>query len=343
MVFGAPTLEPASIPVPTAAAPPAPPPPPAAPPLRPVLSPEELRQAVVPTIVAIVSDTVTATTAGTGIVLTGDGLVVTNHHVIDGARHVSARSFDSGASYDVEILGYDSSKDVAVLQLGGATSMATAALGDPADVRLGDPVTAIGNAEGDGEAVAARGTVIGLDQALTARSSTDGSRNRLEGMIEVNAAVRPGDSGGPLVDETGAVIGINTAGNAEPDPTEHMGPPRSYAIPIDVAMGVVDQVRSGTASDTVRVGPTPVLGITVTTHARGAEVLWVSLWSPAEDAGMEVGDVITAMDGRPVASSQELTALMMLRGPGDTIELTWIDREGITHDARIVLEEGPPR
>lgn len=353
MVVGAPTLEPASIPGPAPApsalspsaptAPPAIPPSTAPPPARPALDPRQLELAVVPTIVAITSDTVTTSTAGTGIVLSGDGLVVTNHHVVDGAHDVSARSFDTGATYDVQVLGYDSTKDLAVLRLGGASALATAVLGDRTNVRIGDHVTAIGNAEGDGDAVAASGAVIGLDQALVARNSADGSRNRLVGMIEVNAPVRPGDSGGPLVDQTGAVIGINTAGNAETDPNERVGPPRSYAIPIDVAMSVVEQVRSGVGTDTVRVGPTPVLGITVTNHSRGAEVLWVSLWSPAEDAGMRTGDVITAVDGRPLASSQDLTAVMMRRSPGDTIGLTWVDREGSTHDEKIVLEEGPPR
>ncbi|NLE81317.1 MAG: trypsin-like serine protease [Rhodococcus sp.] len=343
LIVGAPTLGPASLPVPAAVSPTVPPnsaPPPA--PTRPILAPDQLERAVVPTIVAITSDSVTTSTAGTGIILTADGLVVTNHHVIVGATAVSARSFDTGTSYEAEVLGYDAGTDIAVLRLADAANLTPATIGDHTNIRIGEPVTAIGNAEGDGAAVSARGAVTGLEQVLTARSTADGSRNRLDGMIEVNAAVRPGDSGGPLVDDTGAVIGINTAGNAESDPAEPVATPRSYAVPIDVAMGVVDQVRSGTSSDTVRVGPTPVLGVTVTDHARGAEVLWVSLWGPAEDAGMEVGDVITTMDGRRISSAQEITAMMMQRGPGDTIELGWIDREGAVHTGRIMLEEGPP-
>lgn len=338
MFVGDRALEPASIP--TAEPLPAPV---ATAPERPALAPDQLEAAVASWTMAITADAVTATTAGTGVVLPDDGLVVTNHHVIAGARTVTARSFGTGASFGAEVLGYDSTKDIAVLRLGGGESLPTAPLADGADVRIGDPITAIGNAEGDGLPIAARGAVTDLDQVLTARSSTDGSQNRLSGMMEVNAAVRPGDSGGPLVDDTGAVIGINTAGNAETDPGQPVDAPRSYAVPIAVATDVVDQVRSGVGTDTVRVGPTPVLGVTVTNNARGAEVLWVAFGSPAEQTGMKVGDVITAVDGRPLGSSRELTSLMMQRGPGDTVAFTWTDSGGAVQDGKVTLEEGPPR
>ncbi|MEN0133825.1 MAG: trypsin-like peptidase domain-containing protein [Rhodococcus sp. (in: high G+C Gram-positive bacteria)] len=319
---------------------PAPPPPP--PPVA--LTPEEVEARVIPAIVTLVADSGLVETAGTGIVLTPDGVVLTNHHVIDGALDISAVSLGNGAEYVADVLGYDSSRDIAVLRLQGAGDLPAATLAKDTTVGIGDPVTAVGNAEGGGVPVAARGFVTDLGQAITARSSTDGSRNRLNGLIQIDAAVRPGDSGGPLVDATAAVIGVNTAGNADSDPTKPApAQPRSYAVPIDTAMTIVDQVRAGTVSATVHVGDTPLLGISVTDDARGAEVLWVSIGTPADDAGIEIGDVVTEFDGIPIRSSDDLSALMIARHPGDAVELRWLDETGRQRSTTIVLEKGPPR
>ncbi|BAH52204.1 S1C family serine protease [Rhodococcus opacus] len=319
---------------------PAPPPPP--PPV--VLTPEEVEARVIPAIVTLVADSGLVETAGTGIVLTPDGVVLTNHHVIDGAIDISAVSLGNGAEYVADVLGYDSSRDIAVLRLQGAGDLPAATLAKDTTVAVGDPVTAVGNAEGGGVPVAARGFVTDLGQAITARSSTDGSRNRLNGLIQIDAAVRPGDSGGPLVDATAAVIGVNTAGNADSDPTKPApAQPRSYAVPIDTAMTIVDQVRAGAASATVHIGDTPLLGISVTDDARGAEVLWVSIGTPADDAGIEIGDVVTEFDGIPIRSSDDLSGLMISRHPGDAVDMRWLDETGRQRSTTIVLEKGPPR
>ena len=319
---------------------PAPPPPP--PPV--VLTPEEVEARVIPAIVTLVADSGLVETAGTGIVLTPDGVVLTNHHVIDGAIDISAVSLGNGAEYVADVLGYDSSRDIAVLRLQGAGDLPAATLAKGTTVAVGDPVTAVGNAEGGGVPVAARGFVTDLGQAITARSSTDGSRNRLNGLIQIDAAVRPGDSGGPLVDATAAVIGVNTAGNADSDPTKPApAQPRSYAVPIDTAMTIVDQVRAGAASATVHIGDTPLLGISVTDDARGAEVLWVSIGTPADDAGIEIGDVVTEFDGIPIRSSDDLSGLMISRHPGDAVDMRWLDETGRQRSTTIVLEKGPPR
>ena len=315
---------------------------PAAPPA--VLTPEEVEARVIPAIVTLVADSGLVETAGTGIVLTPDGVVLTNHHVIDGALDISAVSLGNGAEYVADVLGYDSSRDIAVLRLQGAGDLPAATLAKDTAVGIGDPVTAVGNAEGGGVPVAARGFVTDLGQAITARSSTDGSRNRLNGLIQIDAAVRPGDSGGPLVNTTAAVIGVNTAGNADSDPTKPApAQPRSYAVPIDTAMTIVDQVRAGTASATVHIGDTPLLGISVTDDARGAEVLWVSIGTPADDAGIEIGDIVTEFDGIPIRSSDDLSGLMIARHPGDAVELRWLDEAGSARSTKIVLEKGPPR
>ncbi|MFE7418605.1 S1C family serine protease [Rhodococcus sp. NPDC057529] len=339
LLLSAPTVRESGLPAATVAqpAPPAPPPPV-------VLTPEEVEARVIPAIVTLVADSGLVETAGTGIVLTPDGVVLTNHHVIDGALDISAVSLGNGAAYVADVLGYDSSRDIAVLRLQGAGDLPAATLAKNTAVGIGDPVTAVGNAEGGGVPVAARGFVTDLGQAITARSSTDGSRNRLNGLIQIDAAVRPGDSGGPLVDATAAVIGVNTAGNADSDPTKPApAQPRSYAVPIDTAMTIVDQVRAGTASATVHIGDTPLLGISVTDNARGAEVLWISIGTPADDAGIEIGDVVTEFDGIPIRSSDDLSGLMIARHPGDAVEVRWLDEAGRARSTTIVLEKGPPR
>lgn len=339
LLLSAPTVREPGPPAATVAQPAPPPPPPAV-----VLAPEELEARIIPAIVALVADSGLVETAGTGIVLTPDGVVLTNHHVIDGALDISAVSLGNGAEYVADVLGYDSSRDIAVLRLQGAGDLPAATLAKDTAVGIGDAVTAVGNAEGGGVPVAARGFVTDLGQAITARSSTDGSRNRLNGLIQIDAAVRPGDSGGPLVDATAAVIGVNTAGNADSDPTKPApAQPRSYAVPIDTAITIVDQVRAGTTSATVHIGDTPLLGISVTDDARGAEVIWVSIGTPADKVGIEIGDVVTEFDGIPIRSSDDLSELMIARHPGDAVEVRWLDETGSARSTTIVLGEGPPR
>ncbi|UOT04630.1 S1C family serine protease [Rhodococcus opacus] len=339
LLLSAPPVREPGPPAATVALPAAPPPPPPV-----VLTPAEVEATVIPAIVTLVADSGLVETAGTGIVLTPDGVVLTNHHVIDGALDISAVSLGNGAEYVADVLGYDSSRDVAVLRLQGAGDLPVATLAKDTAVGIGDPVTAVGNAEGGGVPVAARGFVTDVGQTITARSSTDGSRNRLNGLIQIDAAVRPGDSGGPLVDATAAVIGVNTAGNADSDPAKPApAQPKSYAVPIHTAMTIVDQVRAGTTTATVHIGDTPLLGISVTDDDRGAEVLWVSIGTPADDAGIEIGDVITEFDGTPVRSSDDLSERMIARHPGDEVAVRWFDETGRQRSTTIVLEEGPPR
>ncbi|MFC7451031.1 S1C family serine protease [Rhodococcus daqingensis] len=313
------------------------------------LTPEQIHERIAPTTVHLISSVGWRDTAGTGIVLTPDGLVLTNHHVIDGATDIRAVNQSNGASYEVEVAGYDRSRDLAVLRLAGASGLPTPALGRSADVHTGDPVTAIGNAEGGGIPQAAGGIVTAVNRTVTARDSADGSTNRLSGLIEVNADIRPGDSGGPLVDDTGAVIGVSTAGTAvshdegpTPAPRQEI---RSYAVPIDEAITVVEQVREGRGSETVHIGPTPLLGISVSDSVTipGARVIAVTYGTPAEEAGLVRGDVITTFDGKPIRAAADLTALMVARHPGDRIELGWTDKDGTPRTAAIVLTTGPPR
>src|SRR5581483_10780311 len=141
--------------------------------------------------------------AGTGIVLTSSGEVLTNNHVIRGATAVRVVIPGAGRSYKAKVIGYDVSDDVAVLQLSGASNLRTASLGSSSSLKVGQHVTATGNAGGTGRLTSATGTITGRDEQ-------NGSE-QLTGLIETNAALQPGDSGGPLLDSSSHVIGMNTA------------------------------------------------------------------------------------------------------------------------------------
>src|SRR6266705_5716268 len=152
-----------------------------------------------------------ARAAGTGLVLTSSGEVLTNDHVIDGATSIKVTDVGNGRTYAASVVGYDKSDDIAVLQLKNASGLTTVSLGDSSQVKSGDKVVALGNAGGKGGAPSvAAGKVTALNQAITASDEGGGSAEHLTGMIETNANIQPGDSGGALVNAAGQVVGINT-------------------------------------------------------------------------------------------------------------------------------------
>jgi S1-C subfamily serine protease len=153
-----------------------------------------------------------ATAKGTGIVLTSNGEILTNNHVINGATSVSVTDIGNGQTYKATVVGYDESKDVAVLQLTGASGLTVATLGDSSTVGVGNSVVALGNAQGlGGTPSVATGAVTALDQSITASDESSGTSEQLTGLIETNAGIQPGDSGGPLVNTHGQVVGMDTA------------------------------------------------------------------------------------------------------------------------------------
>ncbi|RRQ28303.1 PDZ domain-containing protein [Rhodococcus sp. Eu-32] len=324
-------------------APPSPPPVAAPSPLP--LTPEQITSQVDPAVVTITAEWGTSGVAGTGFVVDPAGLVLTNYHVIETAASVTA--VGNGLMYDASVLGYDKTRDLAVLQLDSAAGLPVAVIGRSADVAVGDAVTAIGNASGAGVLVPAPGQVVALDKTVTAQSSVDGSRNELTGMIQIDADVRAGDSGGPLVDAWGSVIGVDAAGLS--DEARLTQAPEAYAIPIDIAMTVVDQIREGRSAGTVHVGPTPFLGVQVrdvsawnANPSQGASVVGVEYNSPAERTGLVRGDVIVSFDGRPVRSSDDLAAEMVGRRPGEIVRLEWVTTTGVRRTQMATLETGSP-
>ena len=188
--------------------------------------------------------------AGTGMVLTPNGEVLTNNHVIDGETSISVTDVGNGRTYGAKVLGYDRSSDVAVLQLEGASGLQPVSLGNSTSVHTGAAVVAIGNAGGNGGTPSyAGGRVTALDQSITASDEADGTSEQLAGLIETNADIQPGDSGGPLVNSSGKVIGMDTAASSgfsfEQGGTSAV---QGFSIPIDTALSIAKEITAGHAT-----------------------------------------------------------------------------------------------
>jgi S1-C subfamily serine protease len=289
-----------------------------------------------------------AAAAGTGMVLTASGEVLTNNHVIRGATTIRVTVPQSSTTYRARVLGYDVAADVALLELQGASGLEAVSVGDSAKLRRGEAVTAVGNVGGTGNLTTTRGTITGLHRAITVGDEQGGS-TRLTRLVETNAALRPGNSGGPLLDGAGRVIGINTAASARfvVQPGESDG----YAIPVNRALTIARQIENGRASATVHIGATVFLGVQLASSdgfgagasVAGALVSGVVPDSPAGGAGLAAGDVITAVDGRAVRTPRRLTFLLLPKHPGDSVRVTWADRFGARQVASVTLATGPPQ
>jgi S1-C subfamily serine protease len=282
-----------------------------------------------------------ASAAGTGVILTSNGEVLTNNHVIRGSTSVSVTVVSTGRTYTAQVVGYDISADVAVLQLEGASGLPTARIGSSAAITVGDAVQAVGNVGGTGGTpTVAGGTITALGQTITATDESNGTSEQLTGMIETNASVRPGDSGGPLVN-AGQVVGIDTAGSDGFSIVSGSG--AGFAIPIDTAVSVARQIERRQGSSTVHIGTTAFLGVGVrgNTGGSGALVANVVPGSPADGAGIAAGDTINSVDGSSVVSPNDLANLLVVRHPGQRVQVGWIDPGGAPHSATLRLASGP--
>jgi S1-C subfamily serine protease len=281
--------------------------------------------------------------AGTGIVLTSEGLVLTNNHVISGATQIRATDIANGQSYTAEVVGYDRAHDIAVIQLRNARSLPAATLGDSSKVSVGDLVVGLGNAGGvGGTPTSAGGTVIALGQSITATDEGDGTSEQLAGLIQINADIQPGDSGGALVDRNGHVIGVDTAASA--GFSIQTSGSQGYAIPINQATAIAGQIKSGQATESVHIGPTAFLGVLVSvqnTTGPGATLTNAVPGGPAAAAGLAQGDVITSIAGHPVDKPSTLTNLILLYHPGDKVQVGWSDSTGQSHSSTVTLANGP--
>ena len=271
--------------------------------------------------------------AGTGMVLTSDGTVLTNDHVIEGATSITVTLLSTGQSYTATVVGTDPTDDVAVLQLSEASGLDTVQVDDD-QVAVGDAVTAVGNAGGEDGTSAATGTVTALDQSITATDESGQNAEELTGLVEIAADVEAGDSGGPLYDAEGEVIGMDTAASS----TGAV----AYAIPIDTALSIAERVLAGVDDETIHQGYPAFLGISVLgTRTGGATVAGVVADGPAATAGLAAGDVITAIGGTTVTSADDVSSALADLDPADPVTVTWTDSTGAVQSATVVLAAGP--
>jgi S1-C subfamily serine protease len=306
--------------------------------------------------------------AGTGIIISSSGLVLTNNHVIADSKSIRVEVVDTGKTYAATVLGYNIVDDVAVIQLQDVSGLKAADIGSSEHLAIGDVIVALGNAGGvGGQPTTAAGSVIAKDQQITA-SESDGSRAQvLSDLIQVNANIRAGDSGGPLVDENGAVVGMNAAASSRNGlggfPSAG-GQNEGYAIPIEKAMAIAKKIVSKEGGENIHVGANRALiGVKIVDDSsstgrsgglgglgggrstgNGAVVSSEpdAVEGGAAKAGISPGSTITAVDGVSITSSTALTKLMVQYQPDDKIDVTWIDPSGSTHRATVALGSGPP-
>jgi S1-C subfamily serine protease len=320
-----------------------------------------------------------ATAAGTGIVLSSTGEVLTNNHVVNGATSIKVTDIGNGKTYTATVVGYDASHDVAVIQLQGASGLTTASLGNSSTVQTGDSVTALGNAEGKGGTPSvAPGTVTALNQSITASDELSSVSEQLTGLIETNAPIQPGDSGGSLVNSYGQVIGMDTAaGSSNQVQGQSSTATQAYAIPINEAVSIAQQIESGTTTADVHIGATAFLGLEIGSSSSGSNgfggfggsngsngfggfggfggqsgqgsqgstsgvsIAGTVSGSPAANAGLTQGDTITAIGGQSVNSAEDVAHSLVKYHPGDSVSVTWVDQSGQSQTATVTLASGP--
>jgi S1-C subfamily serine protease len=305
--------------------------------------------------------------------------------VIDGATSISVTDVGNGNTYSASVVGYNRTKDIAVLQLHNASGLKTATIGNSSSVSVGEDVVGIGNAGGTGGTPsAAGGTVTALNQSITASDEGDSSSEQLTGLIETNANIQPGDSGGSLVDTSGQVLGIDTAASAgfSFQSSDQSSGNQGYAIPINQAITIAQEIEAGTSSSTVHIGATAFLGVEIaqgtcssdgsgsgsggsggfgfggtgfggeggsgqnssgSSSTSGAVICSVITSSPAQEGGLAEGDTIVSVNGQSVTTPSALTNLLELFHPGDKVTIGYTNASGNTGTASVQLSSGPPQ
>ena len=293
------------------------------------LTAQEVYAKVNPSVVTVVSEQADGASIGTGVIMTSDGYIITNAHVISGGKSCWV-ALDTGVTYDVKLVGYDEEEDLAVLKADPQNPLPAAEFGNSDLVQVGDTAYAIGNPLG----VELRGTMTnGIISAINRAVEVDGKSMTL---LQTNAALNNGNSGGPLINAYGQVIGINTLKMSTTDDTEATVEGLGFALPISSVSFVVNDII---ATGSYRGAPS--LGITVTTVEKDGggtqvQVVEVSGGSGAADAGIQAGDVILAADGQSISVTSDLLTVRRSHVIGDTVTLT-ILRDGQQFDVEVVL------
>jgi S1-C subfamily serine protease len=288
--------------------------------------------------------------AGTGMIITPGGEVLTNNHVISGSTGISVELKATGARYTAIVLGSVPSEDIALLQIQGVTNLPVVPLGRSSTVKVGDPIVALGNAGGTGgQPHTVSGSVQALDQSITATDLDGTSPTTLSGLIQIDARLEPGDSGGPLINRSGEVIGMNTAASATRR-FRSVGDSVGFAVPIDRAAPYIAQIQAGLASATVRIGVPGQLGVIMSDPIApttpgdpdgGVMVAEVIPGSPAANAGVVAGDTLTEVDGQPATAPDLVSAQIKRHRSGEKLNFSWIDGSGRRRNATVILAAGP--
>ena len=291
-----------------------------------------------------------AAAAGTGLIITSSGDVLTNNHVVEGSVSIKVTIQGKSGTYAATVLGVDPTDDIAVIHINGVSGLPTVTIADSSTVKVGDTIYALGNALGLGGAPrVTQGTVTALDQTITA-SDNGAQAEQLTGMIQSDAEISPGDSGGALVNSAGQVIGVVTAGEAQG--FRSTSTTIAFAIPSSKAVDIANRILAGQAGNGVYIGPVGYLGVSVQTLdansaaqlglsvSSGAYVRGVVAGSPAEHAGITAGSVITRVNSAVVDSATSLGDALHQYKPGDQVKITWIAGNA-THTATVTLISGP--
>jgi putative serine protease PepD len=307
--------------------------------------------AVLPSVVSITAEGRAATGQGSGVVLSRDGLVLTNNHVVVGAGEDADLSvtLPDGSTKDAKLVGRDPATDLAVVKVDGVDDLTAAEFGKSADLKVGDTVLAIGSPLGLDGSVSS-GIVSALNRAITLGNAEPQQQSPFDpgqassspvaviDAIQTDAAINPGNSGGALIDVDGQVVGINTAiaSLAQGMNGESGNIGVGFAIPIDDAKGIAQQLIDDGQVDHAYLGvrladatesPNGNGGSGSGNDATGAVVAGVEAGSPAEDAGLEQGDVLRSIDDEPVRDAASVTAAIRSHDPGDKVALV-VERDG---------------
>jgi putative serine protease PepD len=305
----------------------------------PVGSVEQVAAKVVPSVVKLETDLDRQSEEGSGIILTSDGLILTNNHVVEAAKNASNSdkttvTFADGQTASFTVVGTDPSSDIAVVRANGVSGLTPITLGSSANLRVGQDVVAVGSPLGL-EGTVTTGIISALNRPVAAGGDAS-NQNTVLDAIQTDAAINPGNSGGALVNMNGELVGINSAiatlgGGAAAAQSGSIG--LGFAIPIDQAKRISDElIQTGTASHAS-------LGVQVgnDASAQGAKIVEVTSGGAAAAAGLPSGVVVTKVDDRVIGSADALVAAVRSKAPGDKITLTYLDSSGKPQTLQVTL------
>jgi putative serine protease PepD len=310
---------------------------------------EQVAAKVVPSVVKLETTMGRQSEEGSGIILSSDGLILTNNHVVAagakggqrGGESSTTVTFNDGRTAPFTVVGTDPSSDIAVVRVKGVSGLTAITIGSSGNLKVGQDVVAVGSPLGL-EGTVTTGIVSALNRPVAAGGDA-GDQNSVLDAIQTDAAINPGNSGGALVNMNGELVGINSAiaslGDSGGPQAQSGNIGLGFAIPIDEAKRVADQlIQSGTATHAS-------LGVQVGNDAtvNGAKIMEVVSGGPAAQAGLPSGVVVTKLDDRVISSADGLVAAVRSKAPGDTVTLTYSDPSGGSKTVQVTLGQGQPQ